>query len=178
MAQFIDLICVNIPKKRLEIRIDKANKTSRDDIENAREIIEALVFDEISSLDNEIALSRINMFLLIQALYDSNIGRICELAFECPNDSLHYEHLRTKDQDIRSEPFHDGGKKAVESVDSFRLAIEWEITFGEKTRKIEALLPGTRRMMRQPNPDLSYVVISRHIDALEINKTLDSVLQQ
>ncbi|OEY65635.1 hypothetical protein [Marinobacter sp. X15-166B] len=177
VAQFIDIISVNIPACRLEIRIDNASKTSRDDIENARDIIESLLRAQIRELDKNIETPRINMFPIINSLYNSDTGRICELAFECPNDSLHYQHLRKQDQDIRSEPFHDGGKKAVESVDAFRLAVEWEITFGDRDRKIEALFPGTRRMMRQANPDLSYLIVNRHINASEINLTIDRVLQ-
>lgn len=180
IEQFFDTIVVNPKNNIIEIRIDKGDSVSQADLNKAHNTLESLVIDELRKLmESDFSLEPINFFPMIRNLYDNKEeGRVCEIGFECPNNSVHFQHHRKKREDIRSETFHDGGLKAIGEIDPFRLAVIWDIPItDESTKEIEALLPGTRRMLSEINPQLPYVVVKHCLNSHDFERTIERILE-
>lgn len=177
VEEFIDVVCVNEKNKILEIRIDKGEHVSRKDLEEAHAILRDMVVEKIAEIDKSAIVKEINIFNVIKPLYNkAEEGRVCELAFECYDDSLHTQHYRRERKDIRSQTFHTGGKIAIGDIDPFRMAVAWEIGDGEKTRELEAVFPGTRSMLRANMPYLSHFVIKKCLFKYDFNKIVEKII--
>lgn len=67
----------------------------------------------------------VDLFDAIQAAYDSKWGTVVELGFLTDTGSVKYEHMKLAC--LREEPFHIGGKDAVDGViHPFSILIRWQ----------------------------------------------------
>lgn len=177
IEEFIDCICLNDKKQVIEIRIDKGEHVSRKDLEEAHKALRDLLYQKVIDIDQTAKLNEINIFEIIKPLYNNkDEGRVCELAFECYDDSLHTQHYRRERKDIRSQVFHTGGKNATGDIDLFRMAVAWEVTDGDQKRELEVVFPGTRSMLRATTPYLSYFVIKKCLFKYDFNKIVEKLV--
>ena len=106
--------------------------------------------------------NNINMFPLVDLLYQSQEGRVVELSFLTDEGSVKNEKLRKKDHDLREESYHKAGKKAVCHTNLFRVAIIWKLILLDKLEtQPEILLPGTSRLISHLSPVLDEIILSK-----------------
>lgn len=150
--QFYDVVAFNPSSQTIEVRIDKSDSMHPGlvlkffhDVERSFEkLITAATGKSFKLRD------RINLFPVIDKLYQSEIGRACELGFMVDSGSVKHEKARKDPEaDIRTETFHSAGRAAVDGrVSPFRIGIEWHLRQNEKDECFpELLLPGTKKSL-------------------------------
>jgi hypothetical protein len=148
--QFFDVIVLWKEKELVEIRVDIAQGMPPP--ERSRAFIETT--NSFNSFGREILgiqtlLEKpINLFPLIDSLYESNEGKVGELAFTTDEGSTKVEKMRRGDVDLRAETYHKAGKRAVDHITPYRLAILWKFPISEKIEtQPELFLPGQVRTL-------------------------------
>lgn len=163
--QFFDVMVVDPNFESVELRLDSGHGLKSDDRSQAFRQFENTVNESISKkLAIPFSLPEpTNLFPVIDALYRSSEGRVCELAFTTEGGSVKHEKMRRKNTCLRQEAYHVGGSEAVEGcIAPYRIAATWERIMSLKVAKSEPelMLPGTARMLQAPNASLDEVVIS------------------
>ena len=109
-----------------------------------------------------------NFFTLINLLYESEEGKVCEIAFTTDQGSIKHEKMRRKDFDLREEIYHKAGRQAVIEQDLkiniYRIAILWKYKIDEEDNietQPELLIPGQVQMLHQEYPVLNEVIIRK-----------------
>lgn len=177
VEQFFDCAVIHHRRGTLELRIDKGNRTSRKDLERAHDVLYSKILLLLKLSPTEEALTKLNFFNHMGKIYNKKAeGRVCELAFECENESVHYQHYRRRKEDIRTEPFHVGGREATGDIAPFRLAVVWDGSHSTISHENEALFPGTRRMQREPMPLLDYFILKNCVRVDEFANLIDKVI--
>jgi len=152
MRQFVDVVVLWKEEGFAEIRIDLGEGISSDD--------QHLALQGLIATFNAVGLERagvkqilgqpVNLFPLVDALYDSDEGRVCELGFITDGASIKTEKMRRKEVDLRAEAYHMAGKKAVHHITPFKLGVIWSIQdANEKEQSPELLLPGSVRTLSE-----------------------------
>lgn len=162
--QFFDVVVLWKTKDLVEVRIDIASgMLDRERFRSFLEIVDAfnnLVRSRFK--DRNFLGENINMFPLVDVLYQSQEGRVVELAFLTDEGSVKNEKLRMKNYDLREESYHKAGKKAVHHINPFRVAIIWKFTTLDKLEtQPEILLPGSSRSINSFSQKLDEIVVSR-----------------
>ncbi|PZO15351.1 MAG: hypothetical protein DCF25_13705 [Leptolyngbya foveolarum] len=106
----------------------------------------------------------INFFPLIDSLYESHEGKVGEIAFTTDEGSIKFEKMRKTDADLREETYHKAGRKAVDHINLYRVALLWKYKFQnleDVETAPELLLPGKSFFLNQEFPLLEEVIISK-----------------
>jgi hypothetical protein len=113
------------------------------------QIIDALNLQINNALEIDSILAEpVNLFPTISNLYESDEGRVCELVFTTDGGSIKHEKMRIRNVDLRVEAYHEAGKKAVDHITPYRLAIRWNFVDSNKVKtEPELLLPGNVRSL-------------------------------
>lgn len=104
----------------------------------------------------------INLFNAIDAVYESDWGKVVELGFTTDTGSVKHEKMRLQKPCLREEAFHVGGKEAVDGViHPFQVSVQWAAEYADDLRgNPELTLHGTARMQHHVQP--LYDAIFRH----------------
>ncbi|ACF52183.1 hypothetical protein [Stenotrophomonas maltophilia] len=95
----------------------------------------------------------INLFGAIQAAYDSQWGTVVELGFLTDTGSVKHEHMKLTC--LREEPFHVGGKGAVDGIiHPFSILIRWLEKDGDMEWEPEFTLHSSVYEAHSINPSL------------------------
>lgn len=95
----------------------------------------------------------IDMFDAIQGVYKSDWGTVVELSFLTDTGSVKHEHMKI--ECLRQEPFHVGGKDAVDGViHPFSITIRWGENEGELHWEPELMLHSSALVAQSPAPSL------------------------
>ncbi len=162
--QFFDVVVLWKERDLLEIRVDIAHGMPSQ--ERSRAFSETIkAFDRLQTklLGIEASLQEsINFFPLIDRLYESDEGRVCELAFTTDEGSIKFERMRRGDVDLRAETYHRAGKLAVDHITPYRLAILWKFLISSEIEtQLELLLPGQTRNLSDEQQHLDEVLIKK-----------------
>lgn len=180
--QFYDVAAFNKENKTLELRVDKGLGIHPKvvlkyfhQLESAFSKLVSQATGKSFRLNN-----KIDLFSVIDKLYRSDIGRVCELGFTVNSGSVKSEKARKDPEaDIRTEIFHSAGRDAVEGeLSPFRIAIEWHLRKSHKDECFpELLLPGTRKSLydRSKNP-LNVGHIRRCFYETDYNKIISQLI--
>jgi len=162
--QHFDIVVIDKTSNGIEIRLDYGKSIPSNDREASFRHIQNYLQELISEvIETEFILSPpIDLFPVINSLYHSDDGRICELAFTTETGSIKHEKMRRRDECLRSEAYHKGGSAAVDgNLSVYKIAATWEYTINDKlSTQPELLLPGVVRMLSQTNTSLNDVIIS------------------
>ncbi len=161
--QSFDVIVLWKTRNIIEVRIDIVQGIPYQEREQA--------FITIIDRFNQLVTSRsgvkilntnINLFPLIHRLYDSQEGKVGELAFTTDEGSIKLEKMRRGKVDLRDEMYHKAGRQAVPHITPHKLAILWEfpIMVDLKTNP-ELLLPGQSHTLSSLNPILNEVIVTK-----------------
>ena len=106
--QCFDIVIIDKNTKTIEIRLDHGKNIPSNDREASFRQIQRHLQELIGDVvENKFTLSNpINLFPVIKLLYDSDAGRICELAFTTETGSIKHEKMRRRDECLRSEAYH------------------------------------------------------------------------
>jgi len=95
----------------------------------------------------------VDMFDAIQGVYKSDWGTVVELGFLTDTGSVKHEHMKA--ECLRQEPFHMGGKDAVDGViHPFSVTIRWLEKEGELDWEPELMLHSSALVAQSPAPSL------------------------
>jgi hypothetical protein len=104
----------------------------------------------------------INLFGAIDAVYESDWGKVVELGFTTDTGSVKHEKMRLRRPCLRREAFHVGGKEAVDGVlHPFQVSVRWDAEYPQDLDgHPELTLHGTARMLHHAQP--LYDAVFRH----------------
>jgi len=177
--QFFDAVILWKNQDFIEIRIDIANGMPSQ--ERSQAFIQAIKqFNALArqKLNIETALKEsINFFPLIDRLYESDEGKVGELAFTTDEGSIKFEKMRRGEVDLRDETYHRAGRKAVDHITPYRLAILWKFSLSEDLEtQPELLLPGQARVLSNSTQELGEVIIRKCSGLEDYNFVLEKIV--
>jgi hypothetical protein len=148
--QFYDVVVLSKKRNTIEVRVDITGSLSSE--YKSKAFFQTI--NQFNTLSENIARIKtplqesINFFPLIDSLYESNEGKVVELAFITDEGSTKSEKMRKGSVDLRTETYHHAGKQAVDHITSYRLAISWNIQISERiNNQPELLLPGRAQIL-------------------------------
>ena len=153
--QFYDVVSFDENSKTIQIRIDSRGQVAPNQVIKYFHQIESFINKSITNSSSApfILNNRLNLFPVIEKLYKSNIGRVCELGFLVDSGSIKSEKARKNPEaDIRTDTFHAAGRNAVSgAVSPFRIAVEWHFRDKENDECFpELMLPGAKKSLYEP----------------------------
>jgi hypothetical protein len=164
LRQCFDIVVLDKTSNIAELRIDMADVLSSDDIAMSFKSITNkfnTLSKELIGID-EILDKPINFFPIIDKLYNSAEGRVCELSFTTDEASIKNERMRRKDVCLREESYHKAGKKGVPHITPYKLGITWTVKISDELEsKPELLLPGHFRLLSVSPQYLGDAIITR-----------------
>ena len=159
--QFFDVVVLSKITDLVEVRIDISHGiTDKDRLRAFLSTVSA--FNDLSRGKNgkKIIIESINIFSLIDGLYQSQEGKVFELSFLTDEGSVKSEKFRKFD--LRDELYHKAGKEAVHHINPFRLGISWKFPILEGLEsQPEMILPGHSRSLSTLSQRLDEVIISK-----------------
>jgi hypothetical protein len=160
--QFFDVVVLSKKRNTIEVRVDITGSLSSED--KSKAFFQTI--NQFNALSENIAWIKtplqesINFFPLIDSLYESDEGKVVELAFITDEGSTKSEKMRKGSVDLRTETYHHAGKQAVHHITSYRLAILWNIQISQGVNtKPELLLPGRVQILSSQIQHLDEVCI-------------------
>ncbi|WP_339091640.1 hypothetical protein [Variovorax paradoxus] len=126
--QIFDVITIRKSLNRLEILVDHPEKIREPEtVEDRGLALFAALHGQSPAID---ALynqnTPVNLFPCINSLYSNfREGRVQRLSFRAPSKSLKRETV-SSDDDLRKEPFHEAGIKAVGTITPYDVTIVWD----------------------------------------------------
>lgn len=177
--RYYDIVCVNKRTGVVDYRLDTASGLSTDDLESSFRDLKTYFATKIQSLEqtNAVQLSfvRKNLFPFIPALYLESDDRVCELGFQV-GSVTHHERMRVSNKDLRDEIFHKAGKKEVDSIDVFRIAVRKLNKINHQTYESEVYLPGTIKLMSGSSiSKLDHAIFSNCLNENDYNYLMSSM---
>jgi hypothetical protein len=164
--QSFDIIVLNPLTNTIEIRVDVDSNVPSDDRRVAFNQIKRKFQELVSELlriDDYQLNDKVNLFSVIDKLYRSEEGRVCELAFTTDGTSSNkHEKMRRRHECLRKEEYHKGGFQAVEGrISIYRIAVTWEhVKEATLVTEPELLLPGSSRMLSSEEAILDEAIIT------------------
>ncbi|MDY6939763.1 MAG: hypothetical protein SWY16_19190 [Cyanobacteriota bacterium] len=177
--QFFDIIIIWENIDLIEVRVDITGEmTSK---ERARSFIQIIKqFNELAKNNFGIQTAlkeNINFFPLIDKFYESNEGKVGELAFTTDEGSIKFEKMRKGEVDLRNETYHRAGRQAVDHITPYRLAILWIFEFSEDVKtQPELLFPGQARNLSDENQNLGEVIIKNCSNLKDYKFVLEKII--
>lgn len=126
--QFFDVVVVDPLTASVEIRVDSGRGlTSEFKQKSFRRVVDSLNSLSTECLGEEFELPLAeNVFHLIDRLYRSDEGRVCELGFTTEGGSIKHEKMRRRSECLRQEVYHQAGAQAVDgNIAPYRIATTW-----------------------------------------------------
>lgn len=129
--QIFDVVTIRKSLRRIEVLIDHPDRLR--DKETGEDRCLALLAAVSGSSTKLMQLYETNMpdnlFPCISSLYQKfGEGLVRSLSFRAPSKSLKKESVASKD-DLRKEPFHEAGIKAVGTITVYDITVHWEKFF-------------------------------------------------
>jgi hypothetical protein len=177
--QFFDTVILWKNKELIEVRIDITSGMPSQ--ERSQAFIQTIKqFNDLArrNLGIETALKEnINFFPLIDRLYESDEGKVGELAFTTDEGSIKFEKMRRGEVDLRDETYHRAGRQAVDHITPYRLAILWKFSISEELEtQPELLLPGQARVLSNSTQNLSEVIVRKCSGSEDYNFVFDKII--
>jgi hypothetical protein len=161
IRQFFDIVSISKKSGLVEVRIDFGNEITAEQ--------RHLSFNQIIDSFNRILRDKsfiggfleesINLFPLVNKLYESEEGKVCELKFTTGGGSVNHEKMRKRDTDLRLNAYHKAGKKGVNRIYPYYLGIKWEYEKEKLQTTPELILPG--RVWGNANLHLEEAIVTK-----------------
>jgi hypothetical protein len=107
--------------------------------------------------------SELNFFPVIQKIYNSKEGNVCELGFVTMlGNSMKTEKMKRNSADLRSETWHAGAMVAIASaptpdtIDIYKLNVSWRITMSDDEPILS--IPGSYRALSSASIDHAIIL--------------------
>lgn len=169
--QYFDIVVLSKKNDLIEVRVDIITGSSSKHL-SSKNTDEAF-YQTISSF-NELLRKTVNtreslhtstnVFSLIDRLYESNEGKVIELGFVTDGGSTKHEKMRKNSTCLRIEPYHDAGKKAIDHITPYRLAVSWDVkNLDDVKNTLELSLPGNVKELSELPSNLGRFLIKNCI---------------
>lgn len=177
--QCVDSIIVS-PDASVEIRLDLPTLTNMDYAEICATSLLQHFHAYFSGPKGEPILGeRVNLFKAIDKIYRTkDLGRVSELGFETPTDSVKIEKMRDRSSDLREELYHKAGKAGLGNLAKivpYRLAVRFPGSVNGAT--VELVLPGSFRELAKPSQRLELGAVSGGISEDDFDQVVRVLLQ-
>lgn len=176
--QFYDVVVLSKKRNTIEVRVDITGGLSVED--KSKAFFQTI--NQFNTLSEKIARIKtplqesINFFPLIDSLYESDEGKVVELAFITDEGSTKSEKMRKGSVDLRTETYHHAGKQAVDHITSYRLAISWNIQISQGINsQPELLLPGSAQILSNQTQYLDEVSIKNCSSLADYNFVVEKI---
>ncbi|MCU6326091.1 hypothetical protein KSU19_00365 [Enterobacter quasiroggenkampii] len=104
----------------------------------------------------------IDLFCLVQEMYEQRDGRVSEMSFITSDGNVSSLKLKPGQSCLRSDSYHHGGESASPILTKYKLGKLWDLRQSASlTLPVELVLPGKRAMIDKPNSHLYDAVIDR-----------------
>ncbi|WP_155633063.1 hypothetical protein [Burkholderia stagnalis] len=121
--------------------------------------------------------SPVNFFPAINGLYsDRSAGRVVELGFETPTNSVKTERMRDRNSDLRVELYHKAGKGAVPHITPFKISVRFGKQVGGESIP-EVTLPGNFRELAKPKSMLQIALVQGCTTEQAFSETIGTLLK-
>ncbi|MGJ7468801.1 hypothetical protein [Kosakonia cowanii] len=122
----------------------------------------------------------LDLFSLVQEMYEQIDGRISEISFLTSDGNASSLKLKPGQSCLRTDSYHHGGETASPILTKYKLGKIWDLEQAPaQFLSVELILPGKRAMIDKPNSHLYDAVVDKcsSIDQISfvIKKMLDSL---
>jgi hypothetical protein len=174
--QAFDVVVLKGGSERIEVRLDQPANLATTEIDqvmaNLRLALRTVLPESAPLVSGG---NPTNLFPAIPSIYnDKSEGLVLELGFQTHTGSINRDKIKHRDQDLRQELFHKGGKSAVRSITPYFLCVGWgDIT---PDTQIELTLPGRARDLSSTAPFLEHAVVSNIVSEIEMNAVVNKLV--
>jgi hypothetical protein len=162
--QSFDIVVLWKAREIVEVRIDIVQGIPSQEREQAF-VATINGFHKLATNNSDVKVlntNNINLFPLISHLYDSQEGKVGELAFTTDEGSIKLEKMRRGKVDLRDEIYHKAGRQAVPHITPYKLAILWEFPLAADIKtNPELLLPALSHTLNSSNPILKEAIVTK-----------------
>ncbi|PZD71054.1 hypothetical protein C1752_08257 [Acaryochloris thomasi RCC1774] len=180
--QFFDIVFLRKESNMAEIRIDIGGGMLEED--RRRSFLEIgksfnkLAHDYIGVAD--FLKTPLNFFPLIETLYNSDEGKVGEIAFTTDEGSTKFERMRRGAKDLRLETYHKAGRAELEKFDQkinlYKIAILWKFSISDDIEtEPELFLPGNSFFLNQEYPVLEEAIIKKCSELEDYNFVFNKI---
>ncbi|MFM2313553.1 MAG: hypothetical protein RLZZ04_2829 [Cyanobacteriota bacterium] len=182
--QYFDIVVLSKKENFIEVRVDITTSSpfkylsSKDTDKAFYQTISSFnkLLREIVKTKESLHTST-NVFPLIDRLYESDEGKVIELGFVTDGGSTKHEKMRKNSSCLRIEPYHDAGKRAIDHITPYRLAVSWDVENLDNFKNtLELSLPGNVKELSEVPADLGRFLIKNCICLEDYNFVLNKVL--
>lgn len=178
--QFFDVVSVPKSEGSVEIRVDAPGLMPKAEINRAVEQIEKELWrlGKNAGLETTTNLEKVNLFPLIDRIYGSSTGSVCELGFVTDSGGIKTARMRRIADDLRKEAYHKAGSQSSEIV-PFRIGVRWQRTAADGLlSNPELLIPGKFQQLSAPSKEKQYhCAVKRCVGLDDYKFILDKVSQ-
>ncbi|ANJ70967.1 hypothetical protein K6V72_07925 [Ralstonia insidiosa] len=176
--QCMDSVIVH-PDGSVQMRMDLPTLTNADYAEICIKSLLKSFHADFSGADGSSLIGgRVNLFKAIGSIYrTSGLGRVSELGFETPTDSVKVEKMRGKSSDLREELYHKAGKvglKNLAEIVPYRLSVRFPPSVGK--HPVELSLPGSFRELAKPSQRLEVASVSGCVNEKDFEAAVQTLL--
>lgn len=166
--QAMDVVWIPNAGEYVDVRIDETQGMNH---EMGKAAHERLRKELHSQLSTDFLRAPVNFFPLIAAFYESDRGRVVELAFGTTTQSLKHEKMRRSKNCLRKEAYHKGGKQALKTpIEPYRISIVWDVSQdADVSTHPEVSFFGSLRSSLSASPVLHEVLIRKCIGVADFD---------
>ncbi|WP_313350487.1 hypothetical protein [Paracoccus sp. (in: a-proteobacteria)] len=142
-VQLFSVVWLSQDRSTIEVRTDLPSGMTMDIAHS----VQSQVRRRFSQLVNHELGEPSDLYHVLERIYEANgEGTVVELGFTTTSASVKNEKMRRAGEDLRSEPYHLGGKEKIGTpIEPFRLSVRWYLTWDGMTVIPELSLIGTGR---------------------------------
>ncbi|AOY89916.1 hypothetical protein BKP64_18070 [Marinobacter salinus] len=178
--QFFDVVSIPKLEGPIEIRVDAPGLMPKAEINRAVEQIEKELWrlGKNAGLETSTHLEKVNLFPLIDKIYESSTGSICELGFVTDSGGIKTARMRRIADDLRNEAYHKAGSESSEIV-PFRIGVRWQRKMADELfSNPELLIPGKFQQLSAPSKEKQYhCAVKRCVSLEDYRFVLDKISQ-
>jgi hypothetical protein len=174
--QAFDTVIFRSQDDQIALTIDLCGDLSLQDASRAILIHIEMLDERLSSAGFKGGISnlRLNFFPKIAALYSTDDGVVERIGHVTTSGSNKSERMRAKDSDLRLEPYHKEGLKAIlGGTDLFSIGKRWD--GGGYSIGLE--IPGTHKQAGDPNAVIQVAIFDGCRNGLDFKKVLNYLVQ-
>jgi len=175
-VQAFDSIIFLPDEDRIVLTIDLCGNLSLQDVGRAVLVHIELLNERFSSagFKGNVSDLRLNFFPMISALYSTKDGVVERIGHVTTSGSNKNERMRARDSDLRLEPYHKEGLKAIlGGTDLFSIGKRWD--GGGYTIGLE--IPGTHKQAGDPDAVIQVAIFDGCRNGLDFKTVLNYLVQ-
>ncbi|MDC0664369.1 hypothetical protein [Marinobacter sp. SS21] len=156
--QFFDVVSIPFGEGPIELRVDAPGIMPKAEISRSvdQTIKELWRLAKNEGVEIEDSFEKVNVFPLIEKMYSSREGRVCDLGFVTDGGGIKNAKMRRYEDDLRDEAYHKAGCESA-VITPFRIAVRWQKKIGDGVfSNPELLIPGRFNQLSASSKENQY----------------------